>query len=139
VEAGQFGSVEITPDALKSYLDRKLQPDGRMSDYSYEFTARLLRQLGFMNFQQIDEAISGYDDDRLSRLVSGARQGQLSRFETMVLAAMGEDFIRRHLFRSYPDWVTNERSRLEALVQARVPIKNVIPGTPAGLATTPDE
>jgi ppGpp synthetase/RelA/SpoT-type nucleotidyltranferase len=128
VAAGQLGSVEITPDALKSYLDRKLEPDGRMSEYSYQFTARLLRQLGFRNFQQIDDAIAGYDDDRLSRVVWGARQGQLSRFETMVMAAMGEEFIKRHPFRKYADWPSRQRHHLETLTAAQIPIKNLVPG-----------
>ncbi len=34
VEAGQLNDVEITPDALKAFLDQRIGPDGRISEYS---------------------------------------------------------------------------------------------------------
>ena len=42
ISAGNLSSVEITPASLKAYLDKTLGPDGRMSDFSYDWTARLL-------------------------------------------------------------------------------------------------
>src|SRR5207249_2570243 len=36
VQQGRLENVEITPDALKTYLDRRLGSDARMADYSYE-------------------------------------------------------------------------------------------------------
>jgi putative GTP pyrophosphokinase len=77
----RLDEVEITGDALKTYLDKRLGPDGRMTDYSYEWTARMLRRYGFANFQQIEVCIAPYDDDILSRVIAGTRQGQLRRFE----------------------------------------------------------
>ena len=47
VEENKLENVEITPAALKLYLDRKLGADGRMSDFSYDWTVRLLKRLGF--------------------------------------------------------------------------------------------
>jgi transposase-like protein len=64
VELGDLAAVEVAQEALKAYLDRKLGADGRMTAFSYEFAARLLRRLGFSNLQEIDDAITGYDDDR---------------------------------------------------------------------------
>lgn len=104
VEAGRLGEVEITPDALKSYLDKTYGADGRMSEYSYTWGARLLRRLGFADLEQVDAAISTFDDDSISRLIHGSRQGQLSRLEDVLLAAMGEEFINRH------PWANNEDS-----------------------------
>jgi len=73
---GEFEDVEITADALRAYLDKKMGSDYRMSDYSYEWTARLLRTFGFTNFRQVDECISTFDDDRVSRVIDGTRQGK---------------------------------------------------------------
>ncbi|MFM8333386.1 MAG: GTP pyrophosphokinase family protein, partial [Candidatus Methylumidiphilus sp.] len=98
VNSGRLEEVEITPSALKTYLNKKLGLDNRMSDFSYDWTARLLKKLGFKNFQQVDDCIRPYDDDKLSRLLVGNRQGQLTRFEYMLLAAMGEKYIERHYF-----------------------------------------
>ena len=92
VQAGRLEEVEITPDALRTYLDKKLGPDGRMRDWVYESTAEMLRQFGFNNFRELEECIAGYNDDELSRRVWGGRQGQLTRFETMLLAGMGRPF-----------------------------------------------
>ncbi|MGA8856784.1 MAG: hypothetical protein WB643_06400 [Candidatus Bathyarchaeia archaeon] len=54
--------------------------------------------MGFANIQQIDECISDYDGDNVSRLAWGSRQGQVFRFETLLLAGMGEQWIKRHTY-----------------------------------------
>jgi putative GTP pyrophosphokinase len=90
VEAGQLSGVEVTADALKAFLDRKLGADGRMSEFSYQWMASTLKRLGFKTLQQVDDCIRGYDDDQLSRVIYGGRLGQLSRFEIVLLAGMGE-------------------------------------------------
>jgi hypothetical protein len=123
--AGQLDRVEITPDVLKAYLDSKYMPDGRMADWSYAWATRLLKRLGFENFGQVDDAIGGYDDDRISRLLWGGRRGQLSRFEDVLLAAMGEDFITRHPWSSAEPswgWPNRRRNHLERLAAAGIPI-----------------
>jgi putative GTP pyrophosphokinase len=93
---GDFANVEITPDALRAYLDNKFGSDYRMSDYNYEWTARLLRTLGFSDFRQVDECVSAFNDDQVSRAIEGTRQGQLRRFEFVLIAAMGHEFLQRH-------------------------------------------
>lgn len=111
ISAGQLTAVEITPSSLKAYLDKRLGPDGRMKEFSYNWTAGLLRRLRFTSLDQIDEAIRIYDDDKLSRISDGTRQGQLSRFELMLLAAMGEKFIQAHPWGG-EDWFASRRSKI---------------------------
>lgn len=96
VNLGQLDQVEITGDSLKAYLDRKYRADGRMAEWSYNWTADLLIRLGFANLAEVDECISGYDDNLVSRTLYGGRMGQLTRFEAVVLASMGKYFILPH-------------------------------------------
>jgi hypothetical protein len=127
--------VEITPDALQSYLDKKLGAYGRMTDWSYNFTASLLRRLGFDNLSQVDSCLSGYNDDRISRAVWGSRQGQLSRFEDTLLAAMGENFVSRHPWTRTDDaWIARFRNRLEMLRKAGIRTGAYDPAVPEAVA-----
>lgn len=127
VHEGKLEEVEITPDALKTYLDKKLGTDGRMTEFSYQWTARLLHKLGFVNFKDIDECICGYDDDRLSKILWGTRQGQLTRFEYLLLAGMGENFIKYHIWKNQ-DWFVSSRKRdLEKFRQAGIDIGLCLP------------
>jgi ppGpp synthetase/RelA/SpoT-type nucleotidyltranferase len=96
VEAGNLTGVEITPNALKFFLDKKLGPDGRQSSWSYDYTTRLLKALGFRDLGEVEKAIEPYDDHRLSIIHSRSRQGQVSRFEIMLQAALGEEWQKRH-------------------------------------------
>jgi len=122
INEGKLDKVEITPAALKTYLDRRLGPDGRMSEFSYDWTVRLLRKLGFISLDQVDECIRPYDHDRLSRIAFGNRQGQLSRFEYMLLAGMGERFIGRHLY-AEEDWYGSSHRRiLESIAKEGIEI-----------------
>ena len=102
VNQGKLDDVEVLPNSLKAYLNKKLGPDGRVSDFSYDWFVRLLKKLGFRTLRQIDDCIAGYEDDRISRLLTSTRQGQTSRFEYMLLAGMGEKYIQRHLFAGEP-------------------------------------
>jgi putative GTP pyrophosphokinase len=96
VDRGELGGVEITPQSLKQFLDKRLGPDGRISDWGYDWDARLVKILGFRDLKQIEGAISAYNDDQLSSVAMGSRQGQLTRFELMLVAALGERYIERH-------------------------------------------
>jgi len=129
VHEGKLDQVEITPDALKTYLDKKLGSDGRMTDFSYQWTASLLHRLGFVNFKDIDECISGYNDDRLSRILWGPRQGQLTRFEFLLLAGMGENFIKYHIWKNQDWFVNRSRRDLEKFRQAGISIGSWLPSS----------
>lgn len=127
VQEGRLEEVEITPDALRTYLDKKLGPDGRMTEFSYQFTARLLRTLGFTDFQQIDECIGRYDDDYLSRVVWSTRQGQITRFEFMVLAGMGDNYVKFHMWRNEEWYVRESEKKLSKFHDAGVPVGSYLP------------
>ena len=119
VQSSRFAEVEITPEALKAYLDQKYGGDGRMKDWAYGWTARLLTKLGFETIEQVDKIVSDYNDDQVSRIVYSTRQGQLSRFELVLLAALGDKFIVGHPFykgEDDDDWfVKSSRKQLERL------------------------
>jgi hypothetical protein len=62
----------------------------------------LLKELGFRDLQQVETAISRYNDDILCEVAIGSRQGQVYRFELMLLAALGKHYIERHPLG--PEW-----------------------------------
>jgi putative GTP pyrophosphokinase len=127
VEEGALEQVEITPDALKAYLDKKLGVDGRMSDWSYQWTAQTLRRLGFVDFKEIEECVSGYDDDELSRIRWGTRQGQLTRFEILLLAGLGEYYIKFHQWKDQEWFVNSIQKGLEKLRAKGIAIGSYLP------------
>lgn len=140
IKTGHLENVPITPNSLKTFLDKKLGPDGRLSDFSYEWTVRLLKRLGFSSFVQIEKCIHGYSEYTISRIAKATRQGQTNRFELLLLAGMGENYIKRHIFSS-EDWY-GPRDRLllkeleakgielrefDPLVQDEVPTQDLEP------------
>jgi len=127
VQKGKFDEVEITPDALKSYLDKKFGPDGRMTPFSYEFMAQTLRRMGFKDFAQIEECISGYDDDLISRITWGVRQGQITRFEDTLLASMGGNYIRLHRWSSEPWFVQRSQVALSDFKLSGIEVGDYMP------------
>lgn len=128
VQEGKLERVEITPDALKTYLDKKLGADGRMTDFSYQWTAKLLHHLGFADFKEIEECISGYDHDQLSRILWGTRQGQLSRFEyLLLLAGMGENFIKFHSWKDQDWFIKGRQKDLGELREAGIAVGAYLP------------
>jgi ppGpp synthetase/RelA/SpoT-type nucleotidyltranferase len=126
VEEGVLDRVEITADALRSYLDRRVGSDARTNDFSYEYTARVLRRLGFTTIDQVDVCIQGYDDDQLSRILWLRRQGPLSRFEDMLLAGMGPVFVDRRT--NDVGWKDALGSSLASLQEHGIPVRNYHPG-----------
>lgn len=127
ISEGQFEDVEITASSLKSYLDKKLGADGRMREYSYDWTAQLLKKLGFRSLDDVDKCISRYDSMDLSQIIEGKRQGQLTRFEYLLLAGMGALFIERHPWRG-TEWFERTRWRsLNLLKERSVPIAGFDP------------
>ncbi|TXR51597.1 GTP pyrophosphokinase [Quadrisphaera setariae] len=116
VGLGDLASVEITADSLKAYLDREYGSDGRVSQWSYQFTARILVNAGFKNLAEVEECIEGYDADLVSRTLWGTRQGQLSRFDDVLIASMGLAWAKVHPWSLREDWYeTSCARRLQAL------------------------
>ncbi len=125
VEEGVLDQVEITADALRSYLDKRVGPDARSTDFSYEYTARSLRRLGFTSIDQVDACIKDYDDDLLSRTRWGSRQGSITRFEDMLLAGMGSVYIER--LTNDAHWRDFLRESLAAYKEHGIPVRNYDP------------
>lgn len=116
VEKGHFAGVEVTPDALKTYLDHKYGPDARMSEFSYQLAAEMVRALGFETIEALDKATTPYDDDEISRILWEYRQGQLTRFEGVLLAALGPRFGHQHPW-SESDWFQDRCRRFLVTLQ----------------------
>jgi putative GTP pyrophosphokinase len=111
IDEGDLERVEITPDALKAFLDKSVGRDDRISSFSYDFLARILRRLGFKTLRQLEECTKGFNDDQLSRFAYGARQGQVTRFELMLLAGMGKLYIERHPW-AKDKWFTDRHAHI---------------------------
>ena len=92
----------------------------------------MLRKLGFTNFQQIDKCIVDYNDDYISRLLIGARQGQVVRFE-LLLAGMGDYYIKAHRWFNELWWVQRHKKYIDVLkakvvkVDEYSPLKEITP------------
>jgi putative GTP pyrophosphokinase len=122
INQGNLQGVEITPDALKQFLDRRLGSDGRISEWSYNWEARMLKLLGFRDLRQVEKAISTYNDDILSSIAWKSRQGQTTRFELMLLAALGDKFFEKHMWRNEAWFVSRSRNQLDAFRASNIPI-----------------
>ena len=130
IGTGQLEEVELTTNSFKQYIDSKYGRDGRMSDWSYDYTVRLLISLGFTNLEEIDECINGYDDDAVSRAIYGGRLGQLTRFQYVLLAAMGEYYILAHPWVQQEDrdwYISHSMDRLKILRETGFTSKNYRP------------
>jgi putative GTP pyrophosphokinase len=119
--------VEITPDSLKAYLDRKLGVDDRLSKSTYDWLVRVLKGLGFADLSQVGACIAPFDDGALSRITEGWRQGQATRFEHMLLAGMGETFLDRHPLGNEPSWAALGTDRLRRLREGGIDIVSYDP------------
>lgn len=129
VKSGDVAGLEITPNSIRLLLNQKLSADGRISDWTYDWITRLLKQLGFRDLRQVATAIEAYDDNYLSQVVFRNRQGQTTRFELMLLAAMGELFIQRNLLSRYDWFRSSQSSNLKKLADAGVQIGAYDPDT----------
>ena len=134
VELGNLREVEITPDALRAYLDKKLGSDARMADWSYGWTAALLRRLGFANLQQVDECIGSYSDDEVSRILYSTRQGQLTRFEDLLLASMGDAYSHNHTWADQVWFLDRCREKVDKLKALGISIGTYCPKTETAVA-----
>lgn len=130
VNAGQLETVEITPDALKAYLDKRLGPDGRMSKSAYQFEASLLHALGFRTILELDKCLEGLNDDGISRWITNARQGQITQLELALMVAMGREYLSRHLWSELPWFVESTEKTLQKLEAANQVLGNRAPPVP---------
>lgn len=129
VKSGNLAAVEITPDSIKSYLDKRLGPDARQAYWMYDLTADHLITLGFSTLAQIDACIHGYDDDKIARAVWQNRRGQLARFEETLLASMGQIYVERHPWSIEERWSKRFAQKLEMIKNAGIKTGNFDPLT----------
>ncbi|MBA3940257.1 MAG: hypothetical protein C0520_03500 [Sphingopyxis sp.] len=122
VKVGDLSGLELTSRSLKSFLDQRLGPDGRMSDWSYEWQTRMLKKLGFSDLEQIENAIDPYDDNKLSKIADGTRVGQIGRFDRVLLAALGEKFIERHPWNDEDWFLEGRRHVLDKFIEKGIPV-----------------
>lgn len=114
-------SAAITLTSVRSYLDLRFGPDPRHNDFSYDYTARALRHLGFERLEQVDRCIAIYADVEVSRVMTGRKQDQISRFELMLMAAMGLEFVTRYPLRT-PLWAKRQKRILRQMKAAGLPV-----------------
>jgi hypothetical protein len=95
-----------------------------MSDYSYDFEARNLRCLGFSDLRQVDDCIRDFKADELNRILYPTRQGQLSRFEYLLAAGMGENILQNHRWQDQEWFRKIVLERIEKFRAAGVPVGN---------------
>ena len=126
VEKGVLEEVEITADALRSYLYRRVGEDGLSTDYPYDLMAQILRRLGFTTFDQVEVCIKDYDGDQLSRILR-QRKGSNTRFEHLLLAGMGTVFVER--VTDNEGWREGYRRALKRFEENGIPIGNYDPQT----------
>ena len=126
VEKGVLEEVEITADALRSYLYRRVGQDGLGTDYPYNFMAQILRRLGFTTLDQVEVCIKDYDGDQLNRILR-QEKGSNTRFEHMLLAGMGTVFVER--VTDNEGWREGYRRKLKRIEENGIPIGNYDPQT----------
>lgn len=86
-----------------------------MSSFSYEISAGYLKRMGFSTIQQLEDCIASADGDEISRVLWGSRQGQITRFEAMLLAQMGETYALRHPWGVNDFWAEHFPKQLQRL------------------------
>ncbi len=128
IKEGEIDDVEITP-ALKA-LTKMIGSDRRITWFSYDYLARTPRQLGFRNLRQLEECIRGYDNDALSQLVFGFCQGQILRFELVLIAGMGKVILERHPFRSESWFQEQVAGVLSICNENKIEVRNFTPSSP---------
>ena len=131
VEKGVLDQLEITAEVLRSYIDGRVGTDARVSDFSYEYMARVLRGLGFATIEQVDGCIEGYDGDQFTQIRGGWRQGPITRFEDMLLTGMGHVYIKRRT--NDAEWRNHLTSSLESYRENGIPIGNYDPKAELGV------
>ena len=122
---GTLEKMGVTANALKLYLDEKVGSDGRVSEFSYEWIAEIIHDLGFTSLDQVDGCIENYSADEVTRIRWGWRQGPVQRFEDMLLAGMGHLYVERRT--SDPKWQDLLNRTLERYRENSIPVGNYDP------------
>ena len=135
VNSGKLQNVEITKDSIKAYLMKKIIDCDIAEDSSYEYTASVLKKMGFKDLQQVDDCIKNYNTKNIHDLISSKGRSQLVIFENLLILGMGQTYIDRHPYNK-PEHsdifivTVNIWNRvLSRFIELGITIGNYIPGT----------
>lgn len=144
VNDGEYSNVEIRRDSVRAYLTDTLGPDGPDTDISYDWTVRVLLALGFKDLADVNQSVKNTKADRISGVIDGAeRHDHISRFESLLLASMGENYILAHPWAGSEQlargFIATELGRLAKLRAAGIQVGHYRPaGYPEVLARVRD-
>lgn len=130
MSSGNLKKAEILPDTLKAYLDARFGPDGRMTWFSYNVVADMVKTMGFTNMKQIDDCIKPYDGDHMCSILQDVRQGQLRRFEYTLIAGMGAHYGLLHPWADDKRFVSRYSTIIRKLTNGGIAVGNYRPKRP---------
>lgn len=87
--------IEFDPSEVRDYLVRRVGMDARIASWNYGRLSRLLKALGFESLAEVDIALRPYSAVGISEVVGRPRIGQVGKFELLLLAALGDQFLHR--------------------------------------------
>lgn len=112
----------LTPERLNWYMNRRFGSDGRIADHTYRYLYNVVTTLGFASTEQIERAIKGINSSKLCYISYGNLQGQATRFELSLLAALGHHYISRHPWAVSPWFRANQERLLQKMTSNDIPI-----------------
>ncbi|HHQ4635287.1 TPA: GTP pyrophosphokinase [Aeromonas veronii] len=132
INDGKYTDIEITPDSLRVYLDKQFGSDNRIARHTYAMKSRLLNRMGFEYISQLEECIGSFNKEqinKISKLIYGQGQGQIYRFDAVLVAGLGDKIKELHPYcKADPNyWVESFEKKIEKIRAANIPIKNYDP------------
>lgn len=129
-KSAEFDIYNELPRAQQT-LDAMIGLDKRMTSSSYYRLINLAGALGVHGLDEIVELIKGYNHAEISDIATGARQGQTSRVELMMMAAMGDEYIKRYPYDGSEYLRRYHMTMLDRLREAGVSVGTKRPRHPA--------
>jgi|GEM_PF-5779156 len=103
--------IQISHKELKKFLDEILGPDKRIQKSSYKGAVKNLIQLGFRDLLEVKLCIEKYNGRQLAYIAYQTNQGQITKFELMLLASMGEAYLENSYWNTNK-WYTRHLSQI---------------------------
>jgi hypothetical protein len=126
VHQGQLGDVEIRRDPIRAYLNEQYGKDGPETNGPYDWIARVLLSLGFADMDEVHRCVKDRNDGQLSKVIYGSqRKDQLARFELVLLATMGKNYVLAHPWaddQMAERFISTEIAKLDKLQQAGIKV-----------------
>jgi len=106
----QYSDIQITISTIEAYLNNYIGVEKNVSKIAYENEVKILLNFGFTTIEQVYECTKGYDANNLSKIVRGTYEGKIEKFELVLLASMGDNFLKKHLWKDN-SWFIEEKSK----------------------------